>query len=281
MVHQERLEIGEKCFVSGIMAVLALEAGLTVITTGMHFSWVGVLLGVVGFCLILFLANRLYAGSRQAHRIALTWIGFQVVYAALALYLMASSAQGAEAARQIGAPAAWPVVLKVLAYLALGWVLVRMPTVRDFFAEKRGEAPAHDHLAEKKAVVAQEPVVPLALSAVQNEQVRGLAQYVRLVVGALIVLGVLQILASLAVYGLRSGNVQGILVLVQGLLTLALGIALGAPSNEIQPLAAAEDQTRSQLLVAFGTLLKFYKIQVVLTAILAVIMLARFATTLR
>src|SRR5437588_5343315 len=39
MVHQERLEIGEKCFVTSVMAVLATEAALTVITNAMHFSW--------------------------------------------------------------------------------------------------------------------------------------------------------------------------------------------------------------------------------------------------
>ena len=94
------------------MAVLATEAGLTVITSGMHFSWVGLALGVVGFCLILVLANRLYAGNRQAHTIALGWIGFQVLYAAFALYLMVSSSQGVEMAKQIGAPAAWPVVFQ-------------------------------------------------------------------------------------------------------------------------------------------------------------------------
>ena len=142
MVHEERLEIGEKCFVSGVMAVLALEAGLTVITLGLHFSWAGLFLGVAGFCLVLGLANRLYAGSLLAHRIALAWIGFQVLYAGFALYLLSSSAQGVETARQIGAPVAWAVVLKVLAYLSLGWVLVRMPTVRDFFADRRGAAKA-------------------------------------------------------------------------------------------------------------------------------------------
>src|SRR5262249_3027591 len=77
MVHQERLEMGEKCFVSSIMAVLATEAALTIITNGMHFSWIGLLLGIVGFWLVMFLANRLYAGSRQAQKVALAWVGFE------------------------------------------------------------------------------------------------------------------------------------------------------------------------------------------------------------
>src|SRR5437879_1008960 len=117
MVHQERLEIGEKCFVSAIMAVLATEAGLTIVTCGLHFSWPGLILGVAGFCLVLFLANRLYAGSRQAQALALAWVAFQAVYAVAALVLMESSAQGAETARQIGAPLAWPVLLKAVVYL--------------------------------------------------------------------------------------------------------------------------------------------------------------------
>src|SRR5438105_3383686 len=98
MVNRERLEIGEKSFVSSVMVVLATEAVLTVITNGIHFSWIGLLLGVFGFCLVLFLANRLYAGSRQAQAIALAWVGFQIVYAALALGLMMSSAHGADTA---------------------------------------------------------------------------------------------------------------------------------------------------------------------------------------
>ncbi len=103
MVHQERLEIGEKSFVGSTLAVLGLEASLTVITLGMHFSWVGLMLGVVGFCLVMVLANRIYAGSQQAQRLALGWIVFQAVYAGYALYLLGSSAQGVEMARQIGA----------------------------------------------------------------------------------------------------------------------------------------------------------------------------------
>jgi len=275
MVHQERLEIGEKCFVSGIMAVLALEAALTVITCGMHFSWIGLLLGVTGFCLILLLANRLYAGSRQAHTIALTWIGFQILYAAFALYLMVSAANGMELARQIGAPAVWPVLLKVLAYISLGWVLLRMPTVRDFFADKRGEIKAHDILAQK-AAVAPEPTTPLDLTAAQTEGAKGLSRYLRLTVGALIALGVLQILSSFFVFGMQTMNPQGFLILIQGVFTVVLGIALGAPSNEIQPLTTKEDQTKEQLQEVFSSLAKFYKVQALIGILLIAVMVARF-----
>ena len=87
-------------------------------------------------------------------------------------------------AREIGAPAAWAVVLKLLAYLSLGWILVRMPTVHDFFADKRGEVKSHEHAAPV-AAVAQEPAIPVAFTAEQNEGVRGLAQYIRFAVWAL------------------------------------------------------------------------------------------------
>jgi hypothetical protein len=285
MVHQERLEIGEKCLVSGIIAVLAAEAALTVITCGIHFTWSGLLLGVFGFCFMLFLANRLYAGDRTAYKIALAWVGFQVLYAIFAFYLLVSSAQGEKIAAQIGASVTWAVVLKMLVYLSLGWVLVRMPTVRDFFAEKRGESRAHDHalgasLAEKKAAVLQGPEIPLGLTANQNEGVRGLAQYLRLVVGALITLGALQILVSIAIYGLRSGNPQALLVVVQGLLTIVLGMALGSPSNEIKPLTVQEGQTKGQLLSAFDSLIKFYKVQVVVGLLLAAVLVARLVVAL-
>jgi len=278
MVHQERLEIGEKCFVSSIMAVLALEAALTVITCGMHFSWTGLLLGVFGFCLILFLANQLYAGSRQAHRIALTWIGFQVLYAAFVLYLIASSSAGAELAKRFGAPAAWPVVLKVLAYLSLGWVLVRMPTVRDFFADKRGEVRTHDLLAQK-AAVAPQPTTPLELTAAQAENVNGLSHYLRLTVGALIALGVMLLLMGVFVIGLL--NPPGLLTVIQGVFMVVLGIALGAPSNEIQPLTTPEDRTKDQLLEALESFGKFYKLQAIIGVLLIAVAIARLVIMLR
>jgi hypothetical protein len=273
MVNQERLEIGEKSFVSSVLAVLATEAVLTIITNGMHFSWIGLLLGVFGFCLVLFLANRLYAGSRQAQAIALAWVGFQVVFAALALTLMMSSAHGAESAMQIGAPIAWPVVLKAVVYLVLGWVLVRMPTVRDFFAEKRGEQVTHEIAAP--VVVAPDAGQPLALTADQVEAARGLAKNLRLVVGALIALGAVQILA-----GLRFGSVSGLLLAVQGLLTLILGIGLGGPSNEVAPLTSPAEQTKGQLTSALVSFLKFFKLQVLISLILGVILIARFLIAL-
>ncbi len=279
MVHQERLEIGEKCFVSGVLAVLALEATLTIITCNLHFSWPGLLLGVVGFCLILFLANRLYAGNRQANKIALAWIGFQVLYAGFALYLLAGSAHGAEMAAQIGAPAAWPVVLKLLAYLSLGWILMRMPTVRDFFAEKRGDVRAHDLLAQK-AAVAPEVTAPLVLGADQNKAVQSLATFLRLGVATLIVAGCLQMLSGALLLRQSAGNPQGALILLQGLLLIILGMALGGPSNEIRPLTTPEGQTTGQLTNAFGSLAKFYTVQIVVGLLLVAVTVMRFVLAL-
>ena len=275
MVHQERLEIGEKCFVSGIMAVLATEAALTVITCGMHFSWPGLLLGVVGFWLILLLANKLYAGNRQARTIALAWIGFEVLYAAFALYLMVSRARGGTRPAN-RAPAAWPVVLKVVVYLSLGWILMRMPTVRDFFAVRRGNVHTHDVMSQK-AAVAPERTAPLALTADQNEGVRGLAQYVRWGVGALIILGALQMLTSVVVFRLGAGNPVGVLVMVQGVLSIILGMAMGGPSNEIRPLTVPEEQTKGQLVDALASLAKFYRVQVIVGLALVAVLVARIA----
>ncbi len=273
MVNQERLEMGEKSFVSSVLAVLATEAVLTIITNGTHFSWIGLLLGVFGFCLVLFLANRLYAGSRQAQMIALAWVGFQIVYAALALGLMMSSAHGAETAKQIGAPLAWPVVFKAVVYLWLGWVLLRMPNVRDFFAEKRGEQVTHEVVAP--APVAPDAGQPLALAADQTEAARGLAKNLRLVVGALIALGIVQILA-----GFRMASVPGLLIAAQGLLVLILGFFLGGPSNEVAPLANAAEQTQGQLTSALDSFVKFFKLQVLVSLALAVILVVRFLIAL-
>jgi hypothetical protein len=181
-----------------------------------------------------------------------------------------------ETARQIGAPAAWTVMLKVIAYVYLGWVLVRMPTVRDFFAGKRGEIKTHE-------VVAATPTpdaVPLELSADQNQAVRGLAQYLRYVVPALIGLGVLQVLASVVTFGLSRAQPQGLLMLVQGLLTMVLGMALGGPCNDVRPLSVPEEQSRGQLHAALASLAKYYKVQVVIGILLALVAVARIAAVL-
>jgi hypothetical protein len=275
MVHQERLEIGEKCFVSSVMAVLALEAALTVITLGIHFSWAGLILGVAGFCLVMGLANRLYAGSLMAHRIAMAWIGFQVLYAVFALFLLASSAQGAEIARAIGAPVAWAVVLKVLAYLSLGWVLLRIPAVSDFFATRRGEVKL---LEPPVPQVAETPVppVPLTLTAEQNAGLQSLSKFIRFTVGALITLGILQMIASVVVFKLHSVNLEGFLVLIQGILTAVLGMALGGPAFELRRLSNPSAQTKGGLISALGCLLKFYQAQVVIGLLLAIVMVVRF-----
>ena len=171
------------------------------------------------------------------------------------------------------------MLLKVIVYLALGWVLLRMPTVRDFFADKRGELKGHELIAQK-AVVAEDAEIPLTWTAGQTESARGLAQYIRLTVGALITLGILQIVVSAAVFGLKSLHPQGLLVLMQGVLTLLLGMALGAPSNEVAPLAIPEDQTKGQLVKALGSLAKFYRVQVVIGLLLAAVMVARFVIAL-
>ena len=312
MVHPERLEIGEKCFVTGVMAVLGLEALLTIVTCGLHFSWIGLILGVAGFCLVLYLANQLYAGNRQAQTIALGWIGFQILYAVFALYLMVSSPRGEELAASIGAPVAWTVIVRALGYLSLGWILMRMPTVRDFFAEKRGEHRLHEALvsepafpgpitaesAHKVAVpseaapvpaattpgVLDVPATPLELNAQQVEGARNLAQYLRWGVSALITLGVLHMLLGVFVHGIRTPSGgwgwQGLLVLIQGSLMVALGLALGGPSNEVRPLTEKEDQTAEQLDAALDSLAKFAKVQLAVGLLLVVVFVARFALVL-
>jgi hypothetical protein len=167
----------------------------------------------------------------------------------------------------------------VLVYLSLGWVLLRMPTVRDFFAEKRGEPRSHDLLAEK-AAVATEPDVPVAFTADQIDGVHGLAQYLRWNVWALLTLGALQILVSLV--GFSTGSVQplGLLLLGQGILIVIVGMALGGPSNEVRPLTTPEEQTKGQLLDAFASFVKFYKVQLIVGLVLCVVLVARFVVTL-
>ena len=116
MVHQERLATGEKWFVFSTMLVLGVEGVLAIIHNALHFTWPGLILGAGGFFFMMYLANRLYAGDRNAYNLALVWVGFQLVYALLVLGLMLSSEQGAATARSLGAPVVWGALLKGGAY---------------------------------------------------------------------------------------------------------------------------------------------------------------------
>jgi hypothetical protein len=72
----------------------------------------------------------------------------------------------------------------------------------------------------------------------------------------------------------------GLLTLVQGILTIVLGMALGGPSNEVSSLSNAEEQTRGQLTITLASLAKFYKVQVIVGLLLAVTLAVRFALSI-
>ncbi len=145
----------------------------------------------------------------------------------------------------------------------------------DFFATRRGELALQEPPAPLVAVA---PVVsvPLTMTADQNAALRSLHKFVRLTVGALITLGIVQLIASVVIYKLHSLNLEGILVFVQGILTAVLGMALAGPAYELRQLANPPDQTKGGLMSALGCLLKFYQAQVVIGLLLAVVMAVRF-----
>jgi hypothetical protein len=64
---------------------------------------------------------------------------------------------------------------------------------------------------------------------------------------------------------------------VQGVLSIILGMALGGPSNEIRPLTVPEAQTKGQLLDALSSLAKFYRVQVIIGLALVAVLVARIA----
>lgn len=82
------------------------------------------------------------------------------------------------------------------------------------------------------------------------------------------------------VFGLQGGNLRGILVLLQGLLTVTLGVALGAPANEVRVLTDPAEQTQRQLTGTLGSLARFYKAQIIIGLLLVVVMVARVVITL-
>ncbi len=129
-------------------------------------------------------------------------------------------------------------------------------------------------------IASLEPSTPLNLTAEQNLRLGGLARSIKLAVGAMIALGVLQILMSELVFGLQGGNLRGILVLLQGLLTVTLGVALGAPANEVRVLTDPAEQTQRQLTGTLGSLARFYKAQIIIGLLLVVVMVARVVITL-
>ncbi|MCI0377258.1 MAG: hypothetical protein L0215_06620 [Gemmataceae bacterium] len=275
MIRHERVELGEKWFLVGVLGALASEGVLTIITNALHFTWIGLLLGVAGFCLVMGLANRIYAGNKQAVQIALAWVAFQLVYAVGILLLMTTSSHGAEIAQSLGAPVAWTALWKGIAYFGLGWVLFRTPAVRDFFAQKRGDdLHLQEAVIETKPAAMPAPDAPLALTAEQTTGAADLSGYLKKTMYALLALGVLQII--LALTKLQITPLPGVLGLVEGALWLALGLAMSGPWHEMSLLADKDGQTRNHLLGGFGSLVCYFKTQAALTLGLIVVWVVRF-----
>ena len=152
-----------------------------------------------------------------------------------------------------------------------------MPTVRDFSAEKRGDFHAHDLLIQKEAV-SPEHTSPLQLmpskpktSGVWHNTFAG-------GVAALIVLGIVQILTSIVVFGLGSGNPLGVLVVVAGRLEHYFGHGPGWPVQRDSTFDGARGETKGQLLATCSTsLAKFYRVQVIIGLALVAVLVARIA----
>ncbi|MCI0642101.1 MAG: hypothetical protein L0Y72_24425 [Gemmataceae bacterium] len=276
MIRHERFELGEKWFLVGVLGVLASEGVLTIISNSLHFTWIGLLLGLVGFCLVMGLANRIYAGNKQAVQIALAWVAFQLVYAVGVLLLMATSNRGAEIAESLGAPVAWTVLWKGLVYFGLGWVLFRTPAVREFFAQKRGDGMHLQEAAvETKPAEVPAPDSPLALTAEQTASAVDLSGYLKKTMYAFLTLGVLQIILALTKHQIAS--LPGVLALAEGALWLILGTAMSGPWHEVSLLGDKDGQTRNHLLGGFGSLLGYFKIQAVVALGLIAVWVVRFA----
>jgi hypothetical protein len=256
-----RVEIGERLYVTGFMVAFWSELVLTIVRNGLHFSWASVVIGTITIPVLLYLANWLYSGNRTAQLTTLVVIAVQVLLALLGLKLVPALASLNE---QIGPYCATIGILRLFVYGGLAAMLYS-PRVRDFLNHQRGGETA----AEQEPVEIQ--ITPtgtaVALTDEQLENVGSVGSLVQIAAFVTIVGGLLQLVSAI------DGGARGILQAIQGVILLALGVFLLSPAKGLRMLGTPGADT-AYLSHSLATLTAFFKRQLLLVVILAVVLIA-------
>jgi hypothetical protein len=279
MERQERLEIGEKVFVSSVMLGLLTEAGVGLVGNGLHFTWPGVLFSFVSFVALAGLASWLYSGNRTARQATLAWVAFQIMACAAALIAQGIAQGPLPVLSFVALPAPWLAGIKLLAYAVLGAALLRSRDVQAFLAHQRGEEFV---AAPNAADLAPTPTgVTVPLSDEQAESFGTLAlllqgsALVLMIVGVLrLLLGIQAITAALDARVVEGAAVTGgVLTAAEGVVTLLLGVFLLLPAGAVQ-MVRSEGADTAYVANAAESLKSFFAKQLVLSIILAALLLA-------
>jgi hypothetical protein len=277
MEREERLEIGEKIFVSSTMAALVTEAGVGLVGNGLHLTWPGVLFSVISFAVLAGLASQVYRGNRTARQVMLGWVGLQLLLSAGALVILGLSGLPVPELSYVALPTSWLALIKLVVYVGLGAALLRSRDVLTFLAHKRGEEHVHGPTA---ADLLPEPTgVTVPLSEAQEGSLGALALLVQaaslvlLVAGVFrILLGVKEINAALnASKVVEAAVAAGALTLAEGVLTALIGLFLLAPAGAAQ-LLRSEGTDTAYVANAADSFKSFFDKQIVLSLALAAVL---------
>jgi hypothetical protein len=270
MEREERLEIGEKIFVSSIMVTLVTEAGVGLVGNGLQpLTWPGVLYSVLSFAVLAALANWLYKGDPAARRATLAWVGFQVALSALALGV----ARRLPALNFLAQPTPWLAALKLVVYAGLGAVLLRSRNVQAFLAHKRGEEHVHVPAAGDLAPTPTGVTVPL--SEAQEQSVGALALLLQAASLVLLAVGVFRVLLGVQeINDARLGTAvtAGVVTLLEGVVTALLGVFLLVPAGAVQ-LLRSEGADTAFVVNAAESLKSFFEKQILLGVALVAVLI--------
>jgi hypothetical protein len=267
MERQERLEYGQKFFVIGVFILLALESLVAIISVGLAFSWVRLLLAAAAGILLLYLANRIYSGDKGARNLLVGWFGVQtIVLAAAALCLGLGLVEGPGLFRHVGAATPWLAVLLLAAYVGVTALYLSSATVKEFLADRGGE------VLPEREVVEVDPGAPVAWADDQKKSFSALAAGMKVAGTALVIAGVLNVLAALRV---MADQPDVWTWLVEGVAYLALGGALFGPAAAVRVVVESAVTGVGYVVHALGRLRQLYLIQAVVAVVLAAVAVVR------
>ncbi|MBI3410480.1 MAG: hypothetical protein HY040_19245 [Planctomycetes bacterium] len=264
MERNERVESGEKLFVIGMVVSFVTEVAYTTASV-LEGVWGGFFLGLIGALIVLRLANWLYTGNNVALKWMLGWTALQLTLALAAWALLSATSGRDSVAHALGYGISWVPLGKLAAYAILGAILMS-PSVRAFLF-LRGGGELTD-IKEKLPPTLTGKTLPL--SPAETQTVAGLANLLKWASWSLIAVGVLRLCLGGKLYSNEPDWIKAAPALVEGFVTLLVGVLLLGPSGAFDFLKTKSTDT-TYLMSALEQLGSFYQKQGVLLALVAMV----------
>lgn len=258
------VDLGERYLVLGVMLALAVEATLTILASGVGFTWSGLLVGIFSSLFVLFLACKLYGG--EAKPLAIGWILLQAAVAVLAL---ANPKGPGSFSSFIGQPVPWMSIMKLGTYALLAYLLLRSRHLNNYLANKRGETLLDIPTADEEVIPLGTPV---PYTADQVQTIQGVASFMKVSAILLMIAGVTLALGALKTTGVAAllSGLQGVLLFFLGIFTLGPAAAVGIASQEqgTGPLVYALDKLNG--LLRFQSLVSLFILATLVRTLLSI-----------